>query len=113
MTMEETQIEYEKGNLTPEAMQVVADYNINREMKNMAMRMDPSLNPLDYLNDQDVPKSDIIEASMRKIRAENIEQRTREKVAAELSKTPSRDKLKKWEAESLLQLQKLNSGGVR
>ena len=79
------------------------DSNINREMKRVAMAA-PGAQPLDYLNDIDVPKGDIIEASMRKIREEND---------AAKSKTPSRDKLRKWEAQTLLQIQSANSGGVK
>ena len=93
-------------------LEAVTDSNINREMKKQGFR-DLSLNPLDYINDNDVTQADIIEASMRKVRAENIEQRTRDKVAAELSNTPTRQKLRKWEAEAILELQKQNSGGVR
>lgn len=93
-------------------LEAVTDSNINREMKKQGFR-DLSLNPLDYINDNDVTQADIIEASMRKVRAENIEQRTRDKVAAELSNTPTRQKLRKWEAETILELQKQNSGGVR
>ena len=86
--------------------------NINREMKRQAL-LNPTLNPLDYLNDEDIRKADIIEASMRNIRAQNIQEATRVKIQEELSKTPSRERLRKWEAESLLQLQKTKSGGVR
>ena len=93
-------------------LEAVTDSNINREMKKQGFR-DLSLNPLDYINDNDVTQADIIEASMRKVRAENIEQRTRDKVAAELSNTPTRQKLRKLEAETILELQKQNSGGVR
>ena len=93
-------------------LEVVTDSNINREMKKQGFR-DLSLNPLDYINDNDVTQADIIEASMRNVRAKNIEQRTRDKVAAELSNTPTRQKLRKWEAEAILELQKQNSGGVR
>ena len=39
--------------------------------------------------------------------------KTLDKVAAELSNTPTRQKLRKWEAETILELQKQNSGGVR
>lgn len=93
-------------------LEAATDSNINREMKKQGFR-DLSLNPLDYINDIGVTQADIIEASMRNVRAKNIEQRTRDKVAAELSNTPTRQKLRKLEAETILELQKQNSGGVR
>lgn len=101
---------YNNDTLPMDQLQAISNSRINRNLKKVAMQ-DPSINPLVYLNDKDVPKSDIIEESVKRIKVENDQSKLR--IQQELSKTPNRDRLRKLTAVELLQIQALNSGGVR
>lgn len=89
--------------LNGQVLSEVVNSNMNRDLK-LEGFSNLSLNPMDYLNDEDVTKADIIKAEVRRIKAQN---------AQEASKTPNRELLKKWEAETLLQQEKARIGRVR
>ena len=114
-TVGDLQLAIKNNQLTPDQLEGLAAYQndmVNKDLKTKALK-DGSLTFTDAVRSKDVTTKEAIDAAMTNIRAQNIQEATRAKVQEELSKTPSRDRLKKWEAQSLLQLQKLKSGGVR